>query len=133
MRRLISRFFTNEHILVMILIFSLFDSDTSWISLLELHGPLPKPKRRETVVDTYLRQKNLGLLRVAMKQSLQQDNGFLPAKEVVQLSLAYSIVYYMGLDQERIRGAINWARSQQVHMGMVNIDKYVVAIMESIA
>ena len=84
-------------------------------------------------MDTYLRQKNLGLLRVAMKQSLQQDNGFLPAKEVVQLSLAYSIVYYMGLDQERIRGAINWARSQQVHMGMVNIDKYVVDIMESIA
>ena len=32
------------------------DPNTIWMTILELNGNLPKPKRKETVVDTYLRQ-----------------------------------------------------------------------------
>ena len=67
-----------------------------------------------------------------MYQSYNQQQGFLPPKNVVQLSMAYSTVYYLGLDQGGIRGAINWVRSQDIKMGMVNIDKFVIALMENI-
>ena len=83
-------------------------------------------------MDTYLRQKNIGLLRAAMYQSNHHHQGYLPPKDVVQLSMAYSTVYYLGLDQGGIRGAINWVRSQDIKMGMVNIDKFVIALMENI-
>ena len=81
-------------------------------------------------MDKYLRQKNLSLLRVAMERSAEQVEGFLPAMVVVQLALAYSTVYYLGLDQGGIRGAINYARSQDMKMGMVNIDKFVLALIK---
>ena len=107
--------------------------ESIWMLILELNGNLPKPKRKGTVVDTYLRQKNIGLLRAAMHQSYHQVQGYLPAKDVVQLCLAYSTVYYLGLDQGGIRGAINYARSQDIKMGMVSIDKFVLALMENIS
>ena len=81
-------------------------------------------------MDEYLRQKNLSLLRVAMEQSTAQVDGFLPALVVVQLSLAYSTVYYLGLDQGGIRGAINHARSQDIKMGLVNINRFLQALVD---
>ena len=90
---------------------STFEQDITWMRILELNGTLPRPKRKETVVDTYLKQKNTRLLRNALYDSAQQYEGYLPPKEVVQLSLAYSMVYYLGLSQGQIKGAINKARS----------------------
>ena len=106
------------------------DPDSTWMTILELNGNLPKPKRKETIVDIYLRQKNASQLKAAMYQSYHQYQGYLPPKDVVQLALAYSTVYYLGLDQGGIRGAINWARSQDIKMGMVNIDKFIMAAMD---
>ena len=83
-------------------------------------------------MDTHLRQKNIGLLRAAMYQSYHHHQGYLPPKDVVQLSMAYSTVYYLGLDKRGIRWAINWARSQDIKMGLVNIDKFVIALIENI-
>ena len=102
------------------------------ISILELSLNLPKPKRRETVMNTYLRKKNICLLRSAIYQSHYQHQGYFQPKDVVQLSMAYSTVYYLGLDKGGIRGAINYARSQDIKMGMVNIDKFVAALIENI-
>jgi hypothetical protein len=89
---------------------TLNDPDSIWMTILGQNGNLPKPKRKETVVDTYLRLKNIGLLRAAMYLSYHHHQGFLPLKDVVQLFMAYSTVYYLGLDQGGIRGAINYAR-----------------------
>ena len=38
-------------------------------------------------------------LRAALMQSYQQSGGYLPPKEVVQLSLAFTTVYHLGLDE----------------------------------
>ena len=38
-------------------------------------------------------------LRAALMQSYQQSGGYLPPKEVVQLSLAFNTVYHLGLDE----------------------------------
>ena len=108
------------------------DPDSCWMTILELNSNLPVPKRKGTIVDIYLIQKNILQLKAAMYQSYHQYQGYLPPKDVVQLSLAYSTVFYLGLDQGGIRGAINWARSQDIKMGMVNIDKFVQALMENI-
>ena len=108
------------------------DSDSSWLTLLELNRSLPKPRRKGTIVDIYLRQKNIGQLEAAMHQNQHQYQGYLPPKEVVQLALAYSTVFYLGVDQGGIKGAINWARSQDIKMGMVNIDKFVQALRDNV-
>ena len=108
------------------------DSDSRWKSILDLNSSLPKQKGKSTMVDSHMKQKNVARLKAAMYQSYHQYQGYLPPKDVVQLSLAYSTVFYLGLDQGGIRGAINWARSQDIKMGMVNIDKFVQALMENI-
>ena len=92
------------------------DPDSFWMTLLELNGNLLKPKRQETIVDKYLRQKNLNLLKDAMYESHNQHQGYLHTKDVVQLTLAYSTVHYLGFNQGDIRGAIHSARSQDLRM-----------------
>ena len=56
--------------------------------------------------------------------------GYLPVSEVVDLSLAYSTVYHLGLDQGGITGAVNLARSGDIRKGLVNIQAFIQAIME---
>jgi hypothetical protein len=51
--------------------------------------------------------------------------GYLPVGEVVDLSLAYSTVYHLGLDQGGITAAVNVARSTDIKQGLVNIDAFV--------
>jgi hypothetical protein len=106
------------------------DPDSIWKTLLELNGNLPRPKQKETIVDKYLRQKNLKLLKAAMYQSHSQHQGYLHTKDVVQLTLAYSTVHYLGLSQGDIRGAIHQARSQDMKMGIVNIEMFIQALDE---
>ena len=52
-------------------------------------------------------------------------SGYLPVGEVVDLSLAYSTVYHLGLDQGGITAALNVARSVDIRQGLVNIDAFV--------
>ena len=107
------------------------DPDCIWMTLLELNGNLLKPKRQETIVDKYLREKNLSLLKDAMMyQNHSQHQGYLSTKDVVQLTLAYSTVHYLGLSQLGIRGAIHSARSQDLRMGLVNIHMFIQALVE---
>ena len=106
------------------------DPDFFWMTLLENNGNLPKPKRKETIVDKYLRQTNLNLLKDAMYQSHSQHQGYLHAKDVVQQTLAYSTVHYLGLSKGDIRGAIHSARSQDMKMGLVNIDMFIQALVD---
>ena len=109
---------------------SSLDPDSFWMTLLELNGNLPRPKQKETIVDKYLRQKNLKLLKDAMYQSHSQHQGYLHTKDVVQLTLAYSTVHYLGLGQGDIMGAIHQARSQDIRMGLVNIDMFIQTLVE---
>ena len=58
-------------------------------------------------------------------------SGYLPPKEVVNLSLAYSTVYHLGFDQGLIISAINNARSMDIRHGLVNIDKFTQYVTEN--
>ena len=63
-----------------------------------------------------------------MYQSYKQFQGYIPPKEVVQLALAYSTVFHLGLDQAGIQGAIYTASAS----GMVNIDTFIQAVLDYI-
>ena len=52
-------------------------------------------------------------------------SGYLLAEDVVDLSLAYSTVYHLGLDQGGITAAVNTARSVDIRQGLVNIDTFI--------
>ena len=108
------------------------DSDSRWKNLLDLNSSLPKQKGRSTTVDMHMKQKNVARLKAAMYQSYHQYQGYLPPKDVVQLSLAYSTVFYLGMDQGGIRGAIDCAMDHSGRLGMVNIDKFIQAILDYI-
>ena len=108
------------------------DEDSSWKSILDLNSSLPKQKGKSTMVDSHMKQKNVARLKAAMYQSYHQYQGYLPPKDVVQLSLAYSTVFYLGMDQGGIRGAIDCARDHSDRLGMVNIDKFIQAIVDYI-
>ena len=59
------------------------------------------------------------------------SSGYLPPKEVVNLSLAYSTVYHLGFDQGLITGAINNARSMDIRHGLVNVDRFIQYITDN--
>lgn len=99
------------------------EEDMSWQQLLDLNSSLPRVRGRGE--DGGLRLRNLARLRTAMEQSYKQQNGYLPPKDVVQLALAYSTVYQLGLDQGIITGAVNYSRSLDLRQGLVNIEKFV--------
>ena len=79
-----------------------------------------------------MKQKNVERLKGAMYQSYNQYQGYLPAKDVVQLALAYSTVYHLGLDKVGIRGAIGRARDTDGSMWMVHIERFIQATLEYI-
>ena len=110
------------------------DEDSSWKSLLELNSSLPMPIQnvQGSLVARQMKQKNVGRLNGAMHQSYNQYQGYLPPKDVVQLALAYSTVYHLGLDQGGISGAIGRARDTDGSMGMVHIERFIQATLEYI-
>ena len=69
--------------------------------------------------------------RNAMVLSYHHQDGYLPPKEVANLSLAYSTVYHLGFDQGLIVSAINDARSMDIRHGMVNISKFIQYITDN--
>jgi len=99
------------------------EEDLSWQQLLDLNSSLPRVRGRGE--DGGLRLRNLARLRSAMEQSYKQQHGYLPPKDVVQLALAYSTVYQLGLDQGIITAAVNYSRSLDLRRGLVNIEKFV--------
>ena len=108
------------------------DEDSSWKSLLELNSSLPIQNVPGSLVDRQMKQKNVGRLAGAMYQSYNQYQGNLPPKDVVQLALAYSTVYHLGLYQGGIRGAIERARNTGGGMGRVHIGTFIQAKLEYI-
>ena len=108
------------------------DQDSSWKSILDLNSSLPRQAGQGTMVDSQMKQKNVGRLKAAMYQNYNQYQGYLPPKDVVQLTLAYSTVYSLGIDQGGTREAIDFAMDNDVKIGMVNIDKCIQAILEYI-
>ena len=106
------------------------DSNTTWKNLLDLNSSLPKQKMKDTMVDTNMKQKHVNRLKAAMYQSYNQSHGFLPPKEVVQLSLAYSTVFHLGLDQAGIKEAIFVSRGQRGEGVRVNIDTFINTILD---
>ena len=63
--------------------------------------------------------------------TLSPSEGYLPPKEVANLSLAYSTVYHLGFDQGLIVSAVNDARSMDIKHGMVNIEKFIQYITDN--
>ena len=61
---------------------------------------------KDSMVDRSMKQKHVVRLKAAMYQSYKQYQGYIPPKEVVQLALAYSTVFHLGLDPAGIQGAI---------------------------
>ena len=102
--------------------------DEEWKIILSLNSSLPI--QRNTITDRNSLQNNIGKLRGAMYGSYNQYHGLLPPKDTVQLSMAYSTVYSMGMDQGSIREAVEGAREQG--RGMVNIEQFISAIMQFI-
>ena len=84
---------------------------------------------KESMVDSSMKQKHVVRLKAAMYQSYKQYQGCIPPKEVVQLALAYSTVFHLGLDQAGIQGAIYSAMDNR---GMVNIDTFIQAVLDYI-
>ena len=117
------------------------DPDLEWKSRLQLKFHQPVHRNRGSTVDSEMRRKNIEKLKLAMYQSYNQqegwlfndfhifnnvvDSGYLLAGEVVDLSLAFSTVYHLGLDQGGITGAVNTARSVDIRKGLVNIDTFI--------
>ena len=64
-----------------------------------------------------------------MYQSYSQYQGYLPPKDMVQLALAYSTVYHLGMDQGGIREAVEWALDREVNVGMASIERFIEAIL----
>ena len=56
--------------------------------------------------------------------------GYLPANEVVELSLAYSTVYHLGLESGVITSSVNLARSTDIRHGLVNIEAFISALLQ---
>ena len=123
------------------------DPDFEWKSRLNLKFSQPVHINRGVTVDDALKKKNIEKLKHAMYQSYRQQEGwwfnysfrnsrvlclgYLPAGEVVDLSLAYSTVYHLGLDQGGITAAVNTARSMDIRQGLVNIDNFIHCIEEN--
>ena len=107
-------------------------SDSSWKNLLDLNSSLPKQKMKDAMVDSNMKQKHVMRMKGAMYQSYNQNQGYLPPKEVVQLALAYSTVFHLGLDQAGIKEAICGARGHKVDREMVNIETFIQTILEYI-
>ena len=108
------------------------DFNSSWKNLLDLNSSLPRQKLKDNLVDTSMRQKHVNRMKAAMYQSYNQSQGFLPAKEVVQLALASSTVFHLGLDKAVIREAIVVSRGQRGEGVMVNIDTFIMTILDYI-
>ena len=55
-------------------------------------------------------------------------SGYLPVGEMVDLSLAYSTVYNLGLDKGGITAAVNVASTVGTRQGMVSIMAFIQAM-----
>ena len=106
------------------------DADSKWKSILDLNSSLPR--QTGPPADRQMRQKNVGRLKGAMYQSYNQYQGYLPPKDMVQLALAYSTVYHLGMDQGGIREAVEWALDKEKNMGMASIERFIEAILDCI-
>ena len=108
--------------------FSMRTKVNHWKGLLDLNSSLPRQKMKDSMVDSSMKQKHVVRLKAAMYQSYKQCQGYIPPKEVVQLALAYSTVFHLGLDQAGIQGAIYSASGR----GVVNIDTFIQAVLDYI-
>ena len=125
------------------------DTDHEWRTQLQqrLKVPLQRQEVLASSEEDVLKKKNIDRLRQAMFQSYSQYGGmkkknetpsvffifckgYLPAGEVVDLSVAYSTVYHLGLDQGSITAAVNTARSVEIRSGLVNINSFINAIQQ---
>ena len=126
------------------------DSDGSWKQMLQFrsnHSVRVRTKQGSNSTDASAKQKNIKKLKNAMVLSYHHNEGckksqkktaklslylgYLPPKEVANLSLAYSTVYHLGFDQGLIVSAVNDARSMDIRHGMVNIYKFIQYITEN--
>ena len=74
---------------------------------------------------------NEGCKKIKKNLTNYNNTGYLPPKEVANLSLAYSTVYHLGFDQGLIVSAVNDARSMDIRHGMVNVAKFIQYITEN--
>ena len=110
------------------------DSDGSWKQMLQFRSSQPvraRAGKAANLNDASVKQKNIKKLKNAMLLSYHHQEGYLPPKEVANLSLAYSTVYHLGFDQGLIVSAINDARSMDISHGMVNVGKFIQYITEN--
>ena len=80
--------------------------DTTWRNILDLNSSLPKVKGNRHSLDREMKLKNVMRLKTAMYSSYNQHQGYLPPSDVVQLTLAYSTVFHLDLDSDKIRHAV---------------------------
>ena len=80
--------------------------DDTWKHILDLNSSIPRQKSKSSGDDREVRLKNVMRLKSAMYSSYNQHQGYLPPKDVVQLSLAYSTVFHLKLDLDNLRDAV---------------------------
>ena len=103
-------------------------SDTTWMNILDLNNSLPKVKGRRNSLDREMKLKNVMRLKTAMYSSYNQHQGYLPPKDVVQLTLAYSTVFHLELDPLTIREAVE--RCLGGRNSLVNVEIFIKYVLD---
>lgn len=102
--------------------------DDTWKHILDLNAYIPKQKSKSTNDDREIRLKNVMRLKSAMYSSYNQHQGYLPPKDVVQLSLAYSTVFHLKLDMDDLRDAVQKCLGGR--NSLVNIETFIKYILD---
>ena len=100
--------------------------DSKWIRILDLHKNLPNDENK----DSYLGQEEVSLLKEVLDGTDHHHHGYLPPKVLVQLCLSHIIVHNICVEPGNIRQAIHIARSQDIKMGLVNINRFLQALVD---
>ena len=105
-------------------------SDTTWRNILDLNNSLPKMKGRRNSLDREMKLKNVMRLKTAMYASYNQHQGYLPPKDVVQLTLAYSTVFHLEVDPRTIRDAVEKCLGGR--NSLVNVEIFIKYVLDII-
>ena len=122
------------------------DHDPTWRQILDINAGLPRQRTKSTSDDREIRLKNVMRLKTAMYSNYNQHQvswihsyfldvifdtqGYLPPKDAVQLSLAYSTVFHIKLDIEDLREAIQRClKGKNTKVNIENFIKYILDVV----
>ena len=105
-------------------------SDTTWRNILDLNQSLPKVKGRRNSLEREMKLKNVMRLKTAMYSTYNQHQGYLPPKDVVQLTLAYSTVFHLDLEPRSIREAVEKCLGGR--NSLVNVEIFIKYVLDVI-